>query len=399
MDPALAEQVATSLVTRAQDLYDAREPRDAKQLAVEAVVTSPAGPAADRARALIHRINVQLGIPEDEPLAPPPVTPPVTPPPALQAATPQPDADKPSPERSTPRSRRITAQVHAGLYTGLLGATIGSSFASDDYAAPSVLVGLGAGAAGAAFLAPVLDRNFDEAQLRTIGSGTVWGGVIGGLFADITTGTGVGSSGTSPRQVLIGASIGATVGAAGGYGLARQKKLTRGDVALVDTLTGIGTWGGLTVGMLMQPAQSEAYDVNAVIGATGGIIAGLVAANKTNTTPRRMLKVAEYAAIGGAAPFVLYAVIYDSNSSADERITGALSTLGLVGGAWLGFRKTAHMDLGQDVPEDHVDAPPAVVGRSSDGSWQLGAPALVPLSPQLDNHQRGAGLSVLSARF
>ena len=395
-DPALAEQVAGSLVIRALDLYDARELRDAKQLAVEAVVTSPRGASADRARALIHQINQQLGIPEEQPPAPP------APPPAHVPPPPDGPDDgtkitKAPIDAPHPGHGRVAAQVHAGLYTALIGATIGSAFSDSNQAAGAIPVGLAAGAAGAVVLGPVLDRRLDEAQIRTIGSGTVWGGVIGGLFADLTTGVGVGSTGTTGRQVLIGASIGSTVGGLGGLALAKQHKLTRGDVALVDTLAGIGTFGGFTIGMVMQPAQSEAYDLNAVLGAAGGIIAGIVAAPSTNTTPRRMVRVAEYAMAGGAVPFILLPVA--GTSSGAERAVGALSSIGLVGGAILGFRSTRDWDKGQDAAEDMHDAPPAIVGRASDGRWAVGTPGLEPLSLQLDNHQHGLGLTLMAGRF
>mgnify|MGYP001545442728 CR=1 FL=1 len=65
----------------------------------------------------------------------------------------------------------------------------------------------------------------------------------------------------------------------------------------------------------------------------------------------------------------------------DERVTGLLSTAGLVGGAWLGFYLTRHMDEGLDVLDGDAapkqDAPAAVVGRSSDGRWALGGLGLM----------------------
>src|SRR5215510_5907101 len=68
-DPVLAEQVARSLVYRAQELYDARVFADAKQLAIEALGKSPKGAAAEQARFLIKAINQELGI-VDEPVKP-----------------------------------------------------------------------------------------------------------------------------------------------------------------------------------------------------------------------------------------------------------------------------------------------------------------------------------------
>src|SRR5205823_3640809 len=140
---------------------------------------------------------------------------------------------------------------------------------------------------------------------RTAGSGSLWGGVVGGFFADVVMGANGGHA-TGPG-ILVGSSIGATVGLAGGAYFANKHELTRGDVALIDTFAGMGTAGGLTIGMLMQPAQPEAYALNAALGAVGGVIVGIVVAPQTNTTPRRMMRVAGLAAAGGAVPLVILA--------------------------------------------------------------------------------------------
>jgi hypothetical protein len=154
----------------------------------------------------------------------------------------------------------------------------------------------------------------------------------------------------------------------------------------------------------MQPAESEAYSLNAVFGIAGGIAAGLVLAPQTNTTPRRMLRVAGLAALGGGAPFLLYAAIRDPGTSADERITGLLSTGGLVLGAVLGFRLTRGMDDGLDTPDGKPrkeaidDAPIALVGRSSVGRWGLGGLGIQPLSRALAP-QHGMALQLVGATF
>jgi hypothetical protein len=190
------------------------------------------------------------------------------------------------------------------------------------------------------------------------------------------------------------------VGLVAGGALARNHKLTRGDVALTDTLAGIGAVGGLTVGMLMQPAQPEAYAVNSILGAAGGIVIGVVAAPNTNTTPRRMLRVAGLAAAGGAVPFLLYAGIYDEGTDSDEQLVGFLSSAGLVAGAYLGFRLTRGMDEGLDVHDRRADdAPAAALARNSDGSWTVGGLGMQPLSKQLASHQNGMTFTVLGATF
>jgi hypothetical protein len=398
-DPVLAERVAEALVARAQELLDGRVFLDAKQLAVEALVRNPRGAAADHARAIIHTVNRELGIPEDspraEPAAPPPAphvddvdTSPITDP-TLAA----PPVAAP-PEGGFP-SGRIAATVHGGLYAGLIGATIGSFLSSDNPASGAVPVGIAFAGGGSVAASMFVNKlHWSEAQIRTVGSATVWGGAIGGLFGDVAK-----VDGTSAREVLVTASVVSTVAGLGGAALARKDNLTRGDVALIDTLAGIGAAGGLTIGMAMQPAESEAYSLNAALGIAAGLATGYIAAPMTNTTPRRMLRVAGFAAAGGAAPFLLYAAINDSGSTADERLTGFLSSGGLVLGAWLGFRWTRNLDDGLDTRDGKPDdAPVALVARDSSGRWGLGGLGLSPLDPRL-SPQRGLALQVVGATF
>lgn len=397
-DRSMAERVAKALVTRAQELLDARAYLDAKQLAVEALVASPRGPSAEQARSIVHTVNRQLGIPEDMPkeLVKPDEDVDTTPigDPTLPAAEPV----AAPPEGRIPTGK-LAARVHGALLGGLVGASIGAFFSSDTPAAGAVPVGI-AVAAGGAFATPrLVDRlGWTDAQIRMAGSATIWGGMIGGLFGDIAK-----TEGTSVREVLVPASITAMLVGAGSYAFVRQSKLTRGDVALIDTFAGIGAVGGFTVGMVMQPVETEAYSLNSVLGIAGGLAFGVVLAPRTNTTPRRMLRIAGFAAAGGAAPFALYAAIASSRSSADERVTGILSSAGLVGGALLGFRWTRKMDEGRDTLDgkprkEADDAPVALIGRSSDGRWGLGGLGFAPLSKALAP-QNGMALQLLGGAF
>jgi hypothetical protein len=405
----MAERIAESLVVRAQELLDTRVFLDAKQLAVEALVKSPKGKSAERARAIIHAVNQQLGIPElgipeDSP-KPTPVTKPAPKPTEDVDTSPIQDPTlsagpvAPLPEGGLP-SGRLATRVHGGLYAGLIGATIGAFFSDDAPAKGAIPLGVAAAAAGAFALPRITDRlNWNEAQVRTVGAATVWGGMIGGLFEDIAR-----TQGTTAREVLVAASVGSSLAGLGGYVLARNDKLTRGDIALVDTLAGIGAAGGFTLGMLMQPAETEAYSLNSVIGITSGLVVGVIAAPRTNTTPRRMLRVAGLSALFAGAPFLLYAAIHDPHSTIDERITGLVSTGGLVLGAYLGFRFTRGMDDGLDTRDrksrkrDVDDAPVALVGRSSWGRWGFGGLGLVPLAPALAP-QHGMALQLVGATF
>jgi hypothetical protein len=410
-DPVLGEQIAEQLVSRAQELLDAKMYLDAKQLAVEALVKSPKGSAAERARFIIRTVNQHLDIKEDPPPTPPSETRPtdqvdLSPihspdaPPAFDPSRMPPPSEQP--DTGAVRDGRTAATVHAAIYGGTLFATAGAYMNSDSPASVAVPLGI-VGGLGAGLLAHRYSRrlNWDEAQIRTAGSFNLWGGMVGGLFGTAVSGAGLGEA-PKATSVLLGASIGSTAGLLGGVGLARKQRLTRGDVALVDTLAGIGAVGGLTMGMLMQPVENEAYAVNSLLGVIGGVAVGVIAAPQTNTTPRRMLRVAGLAAAGGALPFLLYAAIYDDNTTGDERIVGLLSSAGLVGGAYLGFRLTRNMDVGLDVKDRapaSQDAPAAVVGRNSDGSWGFGGLALSPLSRTLATHQRGMGVTLLGGAF
>jgi hypothetical protein len=266
-DPVLNEQIAEQLVARAQELLDARIYLDAKQLAVEALVKSPKGNAADRARYIIKVVNQHLDIKEDPAPTPPSEVKPtdsvdLTPIQDPTAHTFDPSRDAPptqtQPDAPELPDERNAATVHGAIYGGILGATVGAAINSDNPASVAVPLGIVSGL-GAGFLARRYVRrlHWDEAQVRTAGSLNLWGGVLGGLFGTAVSGSGEGES-PSATGVLLGASIGSTAGLLTGIALARNEKMTRGDVALVDTLAGIGAVGGLTVGMLMQPVQPEA---------------------------------------------------------------------------------------------------------------------------------------------
>ena len=411
-DPVLNEQVAEHLVDRAQELLDAKIYLDAKQLAVEALVKSPKGTAADRARYIIKLVNAQLNIKEDPPPTPPSEVKPIEGEqvdlsPISDPAGFDPSRDPPPTPHTTSEGRdgRNAGSVHGALLGGTIGATIGAFAGGDNPASVAVPVGIVTGL-GSGLLARRVVRklDWDEAQVRTAGSISLWTGMTGGLFAAAVTGANESvemPKSPSAKGVLLGASIGSTAGLLVGGALAQKQRLTRGDVALVDTLAGIGAVGGLTMGMLMQPAENEAYAVNSLLGIAGGVVVGYIAAPQTNTTPRRMLRVAGLAAAGGAVPFLLYAAIYDSGTNGDERVVGALSSIGLVGGAYLGFRLTKDMDVGLDIHDRKAadDAPAAAIGRSSDGSWSFGGIGLMPLSGKLATGQRGMGLTVLGGRF
>lgn len=404
-EAVLSEQIAQQLVARAQVLLAERAFADARQLAREALATNAKGAAGEQARDVVRAANKALGLSEGALLGDPlPVNRPVEGSAVSKPVMPPPQQHEDSPHTS----REVAARVHTGLLLASITGAIGTQISTDCHCGDDqgdqngqlgagIMFGLGGGVVGALIGPWFVDRTgWDEAQVRTAGSTSVWGSVAGMFIADA-----VHTDGTNPRHVFGGGAIGAAAGAAIGAGIASRHRFTRGDVALVDTFAGIGTVGGLTLGMLMQPAEGEAYSINAALGAAGGYLTGFIAAPLTNTTPRRMVRVAGGAALGGAAPFALYALISDDSSHADERVVGLLSSAGLVVGAYLGFRLTAHMDEGLDTADGKAandDAPLALIGRSSMGQWSLGAPNVEPLSRVLAP-QRGMTFSLLGAAF
>ena len=396
----LNEQIAEELVGRAQQLVEARLFLDAKQLAVEAIAKSPRGNAAERARFIVKTVNAQLNISDAPPPRPEDTKVDMTP---IDSSQIDPSKQPPptQPVAETPfHDGRNAAMIHGGLYGAMIGATIGAFINEESPATVAIPLGLATGV-GAGLLSRKLVRplKWDEAQVRTAGSFNWWGSVVGGLVAAAATGAGEFNEPTA-GGVLLGASLGGTVGLGAGGLIARNKKLTRGDVAMIDTFAGIGAVGGVTMGMLMQPPQPEAYAINAIIGASAGLVIGYIAGPQTNTTPRRMLRVAGLSAAGGALPFLLYAAINDSSTNSDERIVGGLSTLGLLAGAFLGFRLTRGMDEGLDVHDGKKaaadDAPAATIRRNSDGSWAFGGVGLSPLSTQLSPAKKGESGGVIT---
>src|SRR5688500_250947 len=217
-DPVLSEQIAEQLVTRAQELLDAKIYVDAKQLAVEALVKSPKGPAAERARHIIRVVNQYLGIKDD----PPPTPPSEVKPDENAAATIDPNAHRPidpskdPPPTMTPvepeiRDGRTAGMVHGAIYGGILGATIGAFIKEENPAAVAVPLGIATGIGAGLVSRPIVKKlGWDEAQIRTAGSLNFWGGVIGGMVGDAVTGADEGTP--TARGILLGASLGATGG-------------------------------------------------------------------------------------------------------------------------------------------------------------------------------------------
>lgn len=366
--------VGQALVTRARQLLDAGFPADAKQLAEEALLKAPAGDVAAEAHAIIDEANRQLGIKD--------VTPPV-PVKDPDVAPQKPDFDMPPRVDDPLAGGRLWMGVHGSLMGIAFGGGIGLALDNgpDPDSGEQATAGLAIGVAAGGVLGYFAGRwaasrwDLDTAQAGTIGSGSLLGATVVGLFADTLD---VGD--TTRREVGIGIAIGTVVGAAGGIVLARAERLSTGDVALMDSFAMYGVLGGLTLGAAMQPAEEEAYSLNAVIGGIAGWLAGAGLGPKIDASPRRVSRMVLGAAIGGGTPWLLYLAINDGESTNDEQAIGLLSTAGILAGAYLGYRWSRGLAGGEVQPGGKRRSDPDLGGvgmihRDRDGSWSL-RPAL-----------------------
>lgn len=237
-------------------------------------------------------------------------------------------------------------------------------------------------------------------KFHLLGTGVLWGAAAGGLFADVATGT----TGTTGKDIIAGAGLGAIVGALVGSTTAGDPDLTLDDAALIHSATLWGLIGGLTTATAIDPPEGEAYSLNATLGIVGGYVVGQYAARHHEISSRRLVRVNALAVLGAGVPMLLWQLTRDAAAVTDgptrsQQGWGLLATAGLVGGVYLGFRWTRGMDHAQAAasptaqPADTL-APIALFARGADGTWTAGGLGLVPVS-----HGRGAALSLLAGRW
>ena len=331
-DPAMDEAVAVALVTRAKELMVVESWLDAQQLLNEAIIRSPDGAAAAEARSLLDTVNGKLGIVTN----PDPVVDPIEnvdtqdPYAGAQIDTVMPPVDSPRPRGG----RKF--MLHAGAMGALIGGFIGDAATAD--VEPAEVDGD--------------DRDTEDAN-----------GILGGA--------------------LLGGLGGLALGAA----FRNSDWMTSDDITVIDSFAGMGLFGALSLGALMQPQEGEAYSINAVFGIGGGALVGYMTAKRRDITSRRMARVDLYALAGGLTPWLIFMA---SDGDADgAQYAGFFSMAGIAGGAWLGFRTTRSWDGESSV----TDAPPALVRRGSDGAWSAGAPGFRPAEDPRLGPVLGKGLA------
>jgi hypothetical protein len=335
-DPEVDEAIAASLVVRARQLMSIEEWADAQQLLGEAVMQHPDGAAAAEAKELLEQVNVKLGIVTK--VDAPPIDPYVEPIGPGDGDLGGPIDPGLPPDVDQPRNRAGRKFL---LHAAAIGATFGG-FVGD---------------AASADIQPI------EVDGDPVGAKDSTGALYGVLFGG-----------------LGGLAIGA--------GFRNSPWMTRDDIIVIDSFAAAGMLASLSLAGVMNPEFSEAYSVNAAIGTAAGAVTGYVVAKRKDLSARRIGRVDLWAATGALVPWTIFALAKGDRDGA--QVAGFFSLAGLAGGAWLGFRLTRHWD-------DHdsgaaADAPMALIRRSSDGMWSMGAPGVTPVPG-------GATVDVLGARW
>lgn len=219
--------------------------------------------------------------------------------------------------------------------------------------------------------------------------GVVGGAIAGGLFADVVTGL----DGTTADDVTGGAILGALGGGLTAHVLNKSADLTVGDHALIDSMATWGLLGGMMFAFALDPPEGEAFSLNGVVGIGGGYLIGHAAARKSDLSTARLARVNAAALIGAAAPWLLYAVAEDPDSTDDEQAFGFLSTVGLLSGVYLGFRWTRNMKPAGEVPTE-LETGPTALFRHGRAGWDVGGLGMTRVQGG-----RGAALSLVGGSW
>lgn len=427
---AVAEAVALALFERSKVLFERGDYANAKTLLAESLERSVRGPVSREALMYLQRCNAELGIPDPNHGAPPElrdapsaVEVPLDPyggagetdildpygtetldPYELSPDSDVGEADVPGPEvddgdgwsEADVYAVRRTLMGYGALYGFTTGLAVAESGEESNPLAAG-FVGAGAGLAGAYLL--TRGDVLSAGEIAGVAWGGLWGGTSVALMADLATG--IDSS--DPADILWSMSLGGLLGSGAGWLATRKLDPSPGDVALVGSLSIYGMMSGLLIGVGMEPPESEAYSLNMLMGTAVGVAAGFYAANRLEVSRRRMLWVDIGATVGALAPWVIvYPLIADGESDTAVQATGWISTLGLLGGAYLAWRGTNDMDDGAlRVDRKQIAGVPALLQRSDDGAWGVGMLSLRPagytqLAPATT---RGWSIDLVGGRF
>ncbi|HEY8146573.1 MAG TPA: hypothetical protein VIG06_28015 [Kofleriaceae bacterium] len=421
LDPAddIDDQVAQALQARGQQLLQRGDAASAKMLFIESLERSPKGPRSSETLRSLRAANKKLGLKNlDDGRPGTPVDPhgggatgeqPLDPygrRPGGGGGNGDDGLDREVGPSAAGRRVVMAFSAGAGLIAGLAIAGPESETTNDfgetttEVGGGAVLAGLlgaGVGFAGSWWLT---DRYpVSTGQSVAIASGASWGTLDLALFGDAVTG-----ADSDPNDVWKFAAAGGLLGLGAGTWYAARFDPSEEDLVFVNSLGALGTGAGLLVGVGIQPPEREAYSINALVGSLGGLGIGVALADSAAISSRRMLFIDLGAAAGAALPWaLLYPLIKEDGSEDDEQAAGWLSALTLGGGAIAAWYLTRAMDEADPAEASAAldAAPPAVVQRTSGGTWALGAPLPRPMqSPALAPPSGiSLGADLVSGRF
>jgi hypothetical protein len=431
-DPApipadVEETIARALYDRGIELYREARYAEAHQLFSEAVARSPQGAIAPAARKMMARAELKMktgGGPDDtrgtvdEPVDATETIDPYGP---DQPIDPYGSAETGTVDHGlvvddardidlaglrlrleSERSRR-NLLIYGGAFGLWHGIALAGATDSGDGGVVLALGGAALGMGGTYFL--TRERTIREGQSMAVMSGATWGS-LGGLFLGWATSD--LRDDTSPEYdgYGVGSLIGGAIGLGAGI-LWAASDPSAGDVAIVNSMAGYGTVGGLLAGGLMDPPYDGAYGMNAFIGVTAGVGAGLLVANELDVSRARMAMIDLGAAVGALAPWIIvYPILKgggdgETNGADDDtdvQITSGVSLAGMVAGAILAWSFTRDYDERRARRADAgvLLAPPALLVRGERGGWHLGSPAL---RLDRDGPHRSVGVGLLGGTF
>ncbi len=341
----IEEPLAKALFERAVQLFDAGRFSDARRLFVEAQARGPKSVYAVTAGVMIARCDEQLGGSKSRPERPrdntqteetvlDPYAEIVATPPAVAVGPPVAFTYG---EPPAPASDRATA-VELSTFGGLFGLWNGVATAvALDAGTETPLLLFAGGAVGA--LGGYYYSGFDRTpgQARALMSAALWGS-LGGFLAGHVADDPADELDQTTRGYFASSLLGTAAGLGAGLATSALFRPSTDEVFLVDSLGVHGLTTGLLVAWLMQPAQTRAYSLNAILGASAGIAlgVGLATATDLDVPLARTAWVHAGALAGLGAAALLFPVIDDANDRPRARAAVALAAM--AGGAWFAWR-------------------------------------------------------------
>ena len=303
------------------------------------------------------------------------------------------ETDKPEPGRRSGAAAKPVLLGFGALYGATMGlALTGPEDRFGEIPRSSYLTAtLGAGMGMAVAYWSLRNHPQSSSQAMTIAWGGLWGGLTTVLIADVWTGV----DDTGINEVVKSAALGGILGMGLGIWYTGNHDPSMGDIALVNSLGLYGVGAGIALADVLEPPTSEAYAINAGVGAVTGLALGAWLSRRWQPSATQVRLVDLGVVAGGLLPWlVAYPALVDTESG--RRISSGLSVLGMVGGGYLAWRLTRGLGRGE-ASEDADDeastsAVPGLWQRTQAGIWRVGAPSIRPLIGRAGDPAGGRGI-------